>query len=247
MSKRFFSKLAGSAKNNWAVFAYIAAASLILFLFTFVLNYVSLLSIDKIKTDFAATAWLIIVSLVLLAAGSFTLSGMIGIAAAEHSDRKIDSFWKSARRNWMKNMVIVALVWAVSASITYISIQTPRLIISFAGMNGAIALLLLIKVAGLLGILSFISLSNFVQVIRSKSVLDSIKGSVAIVKSNYLDVSWPLLVFYIVFELPSFLVKQSKYLFINDLVFALVVFPVFVWFFTNLTKLFLGKNDIRAG
>ncbi len=198
-----------------------------------------------LETNYALTIWLVFSSAFFIAVGAFIFSGMIGVSVHQEikESSSVRKFYISARKFWLKNFCIIAILISVSAIINFLSMQIARLFISTLGETASTLILFILLMAGLLGFLIFLSLASFVLVINNITIVQSIRSSVALVKLNYLAAVSIFVMFFAIMNTLSFLIRYDI---INkvasELIQAIILFP---WFVCTLSNL-IAKNKIKS-
>ena len=141
------------------------------------------------QSSFTFSLWLIFFGFVYLGFTSFFLSGLIGLSKDSIENKfRLLKMLQYGKRFWFRMFLINLIVLAVMAFIFGISLFIGSISIQVLSPTNSIILDFLIKIAGLLGAVIFLSLANFYLVIRDFSVIDSVKTSHRVVKKNYGEV-----------------------------------------------------------
>ncbi|MBX4196830.1 hypothetical protein KW805_04545 [Candidatus Pacearchaeota archaeon] len=219
---KLLSSLKDLVKNPWLILP-----SLLLFGVLSLLQFISYKVVPHLQNSLTATVWFIIFTVLVLVAGSFFLSIMMGLYAFGKNPLSYSKYT-------LRNFVIIALTLIVGSALLMpqygLSSLIAFLTLPFLGQFSVIILFLLIA-ASLLGVLIFMSFASVFCVVKNLGIISSFKHSIHFVKKNYLSVLSMILFFFVLYAILSFISLQS--IIISDIIHWLLVFP---WFIRVLTK-----------
>jgi len=192
-----------------------------------------------LRSETTLTLWLIVFSVVMLAATSYFLSGLIGMSKdAIRKKASVRDFLSYSKKFWFRNFVIILITILVYAVVNIIAIYGTL------GIGKALELPIstatfvfyLIHFAGLIGIMMFLTFASFSLILHDLSIKKSIKESISVVRKNYLDVLSILVIFFILGQVVNFIGRFDIRL--VELVNAIFLVP---YFSLVLTRFILKK------
>jgi len=175
--------------------------TILLFIFLILFSNISVEINNLLNTNILLTIWLVIFSLISLAVIAFFFSGLIGMAyESVRKETKIGDMWSYSRRLWFKNFLIIFAVLIVYNVLRYLAHKIALLVGYSLNLeaNAATGVFFVLYVAGLMGVIIFLTFSSFYLVIKNKGVWVSIKESARLVKGEYLGTLSIILVFFVV-------------------------------------------------
>jgi hypothetical protein len=200
--KEFFN-LFGQSLKEMLKNPIVVIPGLVLWAFLFGFSKLSFVVNHRLQNTITITSWLGFFFLVSLCAMSFVFSGLIGMSKKGVKE-KIGSrdFFKSAGKHGLRNFIVLLFLSAVSALIGQIAYYGAFYIGRFLklGVTPALAVFILIYLAGLLGVLIFFSFSNFCLVVNDLGIIKGVRSSIKLVKKEYLAaLSMSVILFVVLF------------------------------------------------
>ena len=199
--------------------------SVLLGLFLFVISKFGSMLAPSFQTTISNVIWTIVAGLVSLVLASYFFAGLIGVAKKTKEKAKWKDFTSNANRFWFKNFLIILFIVLTSIIIGRIAHYGAFLIGQAFNLSVNIAMLLfvLIYLAGLIGVLIFLTFSSFFLVIDGLTAKEAIKKSTRFVKKNYFGTLLVLIIFSVIY----FLVGKIEGL-LGDVIVYVFVLPYFV-------------------
>ncbi|MBU0760998.1 MAG: hypothetical protein KJ600_01270 [Nanoarchaeota archaeon] len=192
----------------------IIAVSLSFWIFLFLLSKLGERIAPSLQTTFANIAWTVFAGLVSLVAASYFFAGLIGMSKGKV---KFGEFGKHANKFWFGNFQVILLIILASA-IVRLAAHFGALFIGRAlglEVDAALFVFMIIYLAGLVGVLIFLTFSSFFLVVEDLKVRESIRKSIKFVRKNYwetLVLSFALFVLgFLVGRIPGFAGEVLEY------------------------------------
>lgn len=144
--------------------------------------------------------------LLLLFIAAFPLAALLAAADDVVSKRKLmlKRLTATALQRGMPNFILLCILALAYALLTQLALLLGKSLIPLSASLATLAVLLILF-AGLAGVLIFLTFANILCVIRSFSVMHSIRQSILFVRRNYLLVLSLSIAFFIVNALLDFL------------------------------------------
>ncbi len=183
------------------------------------------------NTSIIVTSWFFFFVCIFFLVSSYIFSGLIGLSKeikSKSSAFKI--FFNYSNKFFLRNFIIIIIIWAISTIIA----QASQYISFFIGnalglpLNTAMILFFLIYFSLLISTVIFFTLSSFYLVVSNLKVKESILKSFSSVKSNYLSILSANILFFIAFQLVSYL--QDPF---SSLIEYILLIPIISIFFTK--------------
>ncbi|MDO8459718.1 MAG: hypothetical protein Q7S74_01280 [Nanoarchaeota archaeon] len=228
--KEFFSlfplTLKGLCKNPLIVIP-----TVIFWIFLEILSRFSVFMNHRISNTIAITSWAILYVLISLFVMSFILVGIIGIAKKSMKEKSgLKDFIMYSKKFGLKNFLVMLIIVIISI-ISWAMAHYGALFIGRAlslSINTATTLFKALYVAGLVGIVIFISFTSFYLVIFDLKIYESFRRSMKLVKREYLYALAISLALYFIHYL-----LNNIPLVVGDIIEYVVIVPLFVLFVTR--------------
>lgn len=233
-TKKFISILRTSFKDfykNPVIF--LPSWIIVLFIFLFQLTTLSIK--NYLGTTIANILWSTLFIVLFISVLSYISAGLIGMSK-QIITKKQNSFIESGNKFFIKNTLIFCILFASHIIINSLSL----LIAYFVGkqfslpVESARIIFLLIYFIGLVGWMIFLTFSSFYLVIENIPIMQSIRKSFKLVKSNYI---YLLILGVFIFIIDS-LITFSPYYYILSPVIDLLILP---YIFIVLTRFVINK------
>ncbi|MEK6844540.1 MAG: hypothetical protein AABX83_03910 [Nanoarchaeota archaeon] len=198
--------------------------SLFLYISLIFLSNLSVRINYKLQTTPLLTGWVVLFSIASLLITSFFLSGLIGASfQAMKGKIRLKDMLKYSKKFCLPNLAITFIIIALYNIIRYLAHNIPLLILKPFNIPLSIAqgVFFILYFAGLVGIIIFLTFSNFYLIIKDVTILEAIKKSISLVKENYLNVLSIMIIFFVINELLN--LANTKLLY--ELVNAIFVVP----------------------
>lgn len=215
--------------------------SLMLYIIFIIISDLSVKINYKLQTSLSLGIWVISFSIISLLISSFFLSGLIGMSfqAIKRRTKFRDLFYYSSKF-FFPNLILVFLIIVVYNIIRYVAHNLALLILKPFNVPLHIAqgVFFLLYFAGLVGIIIFLTFSNFYLIIKDMTISNAIKNSVSLVKKKYIYVLSIIIIFFIINELLNLTNIRILY----ELVNAIFIVP---YLSLILTKFLLTFDKIE--
>ncbi len=174
--------------------------SLFLYIIFIIISDISVKINYRLQTTPMLIAWVVSFSVISLVITSFFLSGLIGMSfQATKRKIKLRDMWFYSTRFFFPNFILIFLIIALYNLIRYIAHNVALLVLKpfNVPLNIAQGAFFILYFAGLVGILIFLTFSNFYLIIKDLNITNAIKKSVSLVKKNYTYVLPIIVIFFV--------------------------------------------------
>lgn len=222
-----------SSVNDLCRNVILAILGLIMAVFLFLLSKLSVILNYKLQTTFLLSSWLVLFILVSIGVLSFFFSGLIGICALIISGKKtgFKDFLRNSNKFWLRNFVIILIIGAagflIGRAAHYLALYIGKGI--GLELKAAQILFFLLYLAGLIGLLIFLTFSSFYLILYNYSMKDSIKKSTKLVKVEYSNTICILLLFFVIYGILHLINYEN----IRLLIESLLIIPYFALVLTR--------------
>lgn len=222
------------AKNPLIITGSAIAAMIVLMLLSFV--YTKLGGIIVSQTAALPIMLLVVFILLALLPLSYLFSGLINICltiSKKTQKTKLSDFFRGANKYWGKNYVIMLIIFFLYRAIFLIMGLMSIYILPFVNKQISVSvdmtrfILFFIYFAWLIGVLIFLTFSNFFLILENLSIIKSIKKSAVFVSNNYVSVLAISVIFYIIFRLVSYTDRlyTSQIFSISEIISSIIIYP----------------------
>jgi len=240
MGKLFFISDLKESVRAFAFNPILFVPMILLFIVTYALSNLSYTINHSLTENYKIIIFTIIYSLALLSVISFFLVTLISLAAQSLSGKPI--FRKAlaqAGKHWFRGLISILIIMIVFVFIWSVANYGVLYLGQFLnlGTKSAELLFFLVYFGGIIGILTFFTLSNFYIVLKELPLRQSISASFGKVKRNYPFVLSVYVVFYVINEI-TLLAGQT----ISEMIGLFIITPLLAILFSRLVV----TNDIRS-
>ena len=211
----------------------LAIPGLIIVVFFILFRKLSVTLNYKLQTTLLLSSWLVIFVLISMIFLSFAFSGLIGMCALIVKGKKagLKDFWKNSGKFWLRNFIIMFIIFISG----YLLGRAAHYLALYIGkgigleLKAAQILFFLLHLAGLIGLLIFLTFSSFYLILYNYNVKESIKKSIRLVKREYTNTICILLLFFVIYGI----LYLINYKYINLLIESLIIVPYFALVLTR--------------
>lgn len=214
--------------------------SLFLYIIFIIISDISVKINYRLQTTPLLIAWVIFFSVVSLVITSFFLSGLIGMSfQATKRKVKLRDMWFYSTRFFFPNFILIFIIIALYNLIRYLAHNIALLVLKpfNVPLNIAQGVFFILYFTGLVGIIIFLTFSNFYLIIKDLNITEAIKKSVSLVKKRYTYVLSIIIIFFVV----DSLLNLANIKLLYELVSAIFIVPYLSLVLTKFLLMFDEK------